>query len=106
MEFLNKVELLGIVGSSRESKVGDMTLVRFSVATDYAFNDKYGNAVVETTWHMVSAFSDKITNGPSVNKGDKVFVSGRIRNVRYTTPEGVEKSMSEIVADKVQIIWQ
>ena len=36
-------------------------MARFSVATDHAFKNRSGEAVIETTWHQVTAFkSDRM----------------------------------------------
>lgn len=102
--MLNKVELRGVVGSVSTSKVSGSTLVRFSVATNCVYKDKDENPIIETTWHSVSAFSEKITNGPDVKRGDKVYVSGRIRIQRYTDSDGIQKSVCEIIANKVEIL--
>jgi len=105
MEQLNKVELRGIVGAARTSELGGKKLVRMSVATNLAYRDKDGCAVIETTWHNVVAFEgDGVCHVDSIAKGDKICVSGRIRNQRYTTQDGNEVTTSEIYACKVSKI--
>lgn len=49
MEFMNKIELRGIVGTSSLNRVGDSEVCRFSIATDYSYKDRDGNPVVDTT---------------------------------------------------------
>lgn len=49
MEQLNKVELIGIVGSVYVKDFGNMRRVFFSVATNYCFKDREGCPVIETT---------------------------------------------------------
>ena len=105
LTHLNKVELIGIVGSVKHTNVQDTAHVRFSVATTYAFRDKEGNGVHETTWHSVSCFERACPEDISkIEKGDKVHVLGRIRVCRYTSPEGEEKTMTEIVASSVELL--
>ena len=102
MEQLNRVELRGIVGSSRISKVGDTTFVQLTVATNLAYRAQDGTPVIETTWHNVKAFeSSTITGLENIGKGDRVYVTGRIRNQRYTAESGEEKTMSEIRASRL-----
>ena len=102
---LNKVELIGIVGSTRQIKIQDTALVRFTVATTYAFRDRDGNAVHETTWHNVSCFERACQNALSrLEKGAKVHVLGRIRICRYTSSEGEDKTMTEVVASSVKML--
>lgn len=88
MEQLNRVELRGIVGSVRESKVGNMILVKLTVATNFMYKDKDGNVVLETIWHSVEKFFDR---SPEIKKGDKVYVLGRLRAQRYTRESGEEQ---------------
>lgn len=49
MESLNAVKLRGVVGTIRISQIGETKVARMSVATNYAYRDKDGNAVIETT---------------------------------------------------------
>lgn len=88
MEQLNRVELRGVVGSVRESKVGDLIFVRLTVATNYMYKSKDGSPVIETTWHQVEKFFDR---SPEFKKGDKVYVLGRLRAQRYTRENGDEQ---------------
>lgn len=101
MEQLNKVELRGTVGTVHTQVVGALTHYCFSVATNYAYQGKDGGNVIETTWHMVRGFSDKMVGGP-IKKGDKVSVTGRIRTDRYTDADGNDKTQYFILAQKIK----
>ena len=46
MEQLNRIELRGIVGNARIQNIGDTEMARFSVATDHAFKNRSGEAVI------------------------------------------------------------
>ena len=46
---INRVELQGIVGTSKVTSIGDKKTIRFSLATNYAYKDKEGYPVIETT---------------------------------------------------------
>ena len=48
-QYINRVELQGIVGTSKVISIGDKKVVRFSLATNYAYKDKEGYPVIETT---------------------------------------------------------
>ena len=104
MEQLNKVELRGVVGSASTDNVGGVTIVKFSVATNYVYMSKGGDPVIETTWHQVSALSSLIADGRDVQRGDNVYVCGRLRRIRYTDSDGIEKVIYEIMANKVQVL--
>ena len=99
MEQLNSVILRGIIGNARIQNIGDTEMARFSVATDHAYKNRSGEAVIETTWHQVTAFkNDKMPDLSSLVKGAGVEVKGRLRNNRYTDSNGVERTMTEILA--------
>ena len=67
MEQLNSVTLRGIIGNARIQNIGDTEMARFSVATDHAFKNRSGEAVIEAG----------------------VEVKGRLRNNRFTDSNGV-----------------
>ena len=58
MEQLNSVILSGIIGNARFQNIGDTEMARFSVATDHAYKNRSGEAVIEVTWHQVTAFKN------------------------------------------------
>ena len=90
MEQLNSVTLRGIIGNARTQNIGDTEMARFSVATDHAFKNRSGEAVIETTWHQVTAFkSDRMPDFTALVKGAGVEVKGRLRNNRFTDSNGV-----------------
>ena len=102
MEQLNQVIIRGIIGNARIQKIGDTEMVRFSVATDYAFRNRSGEAVIETTWHLVTAFKgDRMPDFSTLTKGAGVEVKGRLRNNRYTDSNGVERTTTEILANQI-----
>ena len=104
MEFLNKIELRGIVGKSSVTRIGETQLCRFSLVTEYAHKDKGGNQIVEVTWHNVVAFDSKtMPDFEQIQKGSIVRVRGRIRAFRATMADGTEKSCWEVVARSVTI---
>lgn len=76
-----------------------------SVATNYGYTSKDGSAVIETTWHYVTAWEGKdIQNLDQLKKGSGIHIIGRLRNRKYVAADGTERIAYEIVADKVEII--
>lgn len=103
IEQLNRVMLRGIVGSIRISEVGDTRILRITVATNRAYKAKDGTAVIETTWHMVTAFpGPDIADFDTLSKADKVEVTGRICNQRVCGEDGTERTISEIRASMLR----
>jgi len=103
MEQLNKVELRGIVGNIRIQQVNNTRVARISVATDYFFENRKGEKVCETTWHSVNVWEEK-SSVPldKIQRGDGVYIQGRLRNTRYTDAHGVERMLTEIVGNKLE----
>lgn len=105
MQFINRVELVGIVGSIRKRSVSGRIAVSLSVATEYCFTDRNGSPIIETTWHSVSAFDGPgIPDLEKLEKGSKVRVSGRIRTSRITTPSGEQMVITEVLAKSITLI--
>lgn len=85
---LNKVQFIGRIGRDPESrKVGDKTVVNFSLATSYGTGDKK-----KTDWHQISAWEKLGEIALQIlHKGDMVYVEGRLNY--NTTGEGDTKKI-------------
>lgn len=104
MEMLNKVELRGVVGNCRTQEYEDYIHAYFVVATNYAYKDKDGTPVVETTWHDVLASEKKdlpIFDLAHLKTGDKVHIFGRIQAQRYVDQDGREHTIHRIKAHHI-----
>jgi len=56
----------------------------------------------ETSFHKVNVWRDQAQNlTDSLSKGDRVMVTGRLRQRSWETPEGDKRSVTEIDADEV-----
>ena len=98
-EFLNAVEIKGIVGRVTRTQVGETTFVNFSVVTEYTYTGKEGTTMIETTWFNCVSFK----NIP-IDKGDYVHCLGHFRARRYTDNSGVERISYEVVANSVTVL--
>ena len=100
---LNRIEIRGRIGQEpRITRVADKSVARFCVATNEIYKDRNGDLREETTWHNVSAWADKSQMDLNqLKKGDMVSVTGRVRNVRYTSAEGDDRYFVEIVASRL-----
>lgn len=104
MEFLNRVNLVGIIGQVRVSELGNTKYARVSLATNSAFK-KDGSLVIETTWHNLTIFqSEKTCDLSLLEKGKALQVVGRIRNQRYTGADGSEHYLCEIIVSECSLI--
>ena len=101
MEFLNRIDIQGIIGSVKITPVGDTRVARFSVCTETSYSGTAG-IVIDCCWFNVSA--EKITCLDQLEKGKAVRVSGRVRVCRYTDSEGIERQCWEVVAREVELM--
>ncbi len=105
MEQLNRIELRGNVGNIKVQTVGNNEVARFSLATNYVFKGRDGNAVIETTWHNVSAWSGRgMPDFAKIGKGTPLYVCGRLRTQRFTGSDGMERQVYEVVASRVELV--
>ena len=106
IEQLNRIELIGVVGrDARIANVGDTSVASFALATNYAYKDRGGNAIIETTWHSIKAWKgSKMPDLADIKKGTWLHVKGRLRNVRYTDQQGIERTMFEVLAGEMEIV--
>ncbi len=104
-QSINSVELQGHVGSVRKLTYGERDVLMFTVATNWAYRDKEGTPVIETTWHSCTAWDGEgICPLDGITKGTPVHLTGRIRNTRYTGKDGAERVATEIVAETLEIV--
>ena len=104
MEFLNRIEIQGVIGTVAITPVGDTRMARFSVCTETTYKGNDGGIIVDCTWFSVSAFSSaKIRCLDQLAKGKVVRVLGRVRVQRYTDGDGAERSCWEIIVHEVEV---
>lgn len=105
MDYINRIELQGRVGSVRSNVVGETKVVNFSLATEYLYKTKDGGAVNEVTWHYVVAWDNKdMPDFSLIRKGASLNVKGRLKATKYTAADGTEKQLNEIAASQIRII--
>ena len=104
---LNKVLLIGNVGREPEIRYVDsnMAVARLSLATsERAYTLKNGTQVPERTeWHRIVAWGETAQFIEKyVHTGDKLFVEGQLRTNTYTDKNGIQRSITEVLAEKVE----
>ncbi|MYE06104.1 MAG: single-stranded DNA-binding protein [Chloroflexi bacterium] len=97
---INKVELLGRVGSDPEMKytASGVAVTQLRLATDRV--RKGGEA--ETDWHSVVVW-DKLADAVAqyVEKGQRIYVAGRLVQNSWTGDDGQRRHRTEIHAQDV-----
>ena len=105
MEQLNRIELRGVVGSVRLQTFEDARMARISLATNYAYKDRDGTAVIDTSWHNVVAWEGcYIHDLDKITKGSRLQVQGRIRYQKYTGVDGVDRIATDILASRLSLL--
>lgn len=108
MSNLNKVQLIGRLGRDPEARTfpsGDM-VCNVTIATSEKWKDKNsGEQREDTQWHSV-VFNGRLAEIASqyLQKGALVYVEGKLKTRKYTDQQGVEKYVTEIRADQMQML--
>ena len=107
MRGVNKAIILGTLGGDPELKFtqSGMAVCTISVATNETRKDKDGNRAERVDWHRVKFFG-KLAEiaGEYLRKGSQCYIEGSIRYDKFTGQDGVEKYITEIVADEMQML--
>lgn len=101
MEFINKIELCGIVGTSNIEIVNTKTkLTTLTVCVNTVYKNSDGMAVVNTTWFKVSVWDTK----EQFSQGQWVSLTGRLRQRRYIDSANNERIMYDVVAQEIHTL--
>lgn len=108
MQYINKIELQGKIGTIRVNEVTSKKVANFSLLTEHLIKTKEGNVIAEHSWHNVVVWEGENTDPRIFNaqKGDIVNVTGRTRNNRYTGADGLEKIFTEVLASKLKLVTE
>lgn len=104
MEYLNRIELTGYIGSVKVHEVGESKVAHFQVCTCYKWWQKYDRHwVIETDWHSVKAWEgQKGIDFKAIEKGKAIHLVGRLKMNRYVDCENEEHISYEVIASKVE----
>ena len=105
METINKVELQGTVGNVRLQEAGDKKVIHFSLVTNRVGRNKDGENIVETCWHNVEAWEGKnIPDLARIGQGSNVPLFGRIRYTKYVGTDKIERTGTDIIASRLDMV--
>lgn len=102
-EGLNKVMLLGNLGADPELRVlpGGQAVLKLRLATNESYLDKNQVRQERTEWHRVTVWGRRAEALAKIlNKGDSMFVEGRISTSSYEK-NGEKRYSTEVVATNV-----
>lgn len=104
-EYVNKIEIVGIVKKIELDIINNKTVGKLTVATDYVFQSK-DDKKIETTYHQVEGWdSPKIKDLAKIAPGTMVRVNGRYRKLSWNDKStGEKKSFWQIQAEQIKKI--
>ena len=103
---INNVILMGRCGKDAEVRAlqGGAKVAQFSLATGGKYTTKEGKEIDDTAWHNIVAWRNLAELAEKyIRKGSKVLVVGKITYRKYTGNDGVERQVTEIIADKIEL---
>jgi single-strand DNA-binding protein len=101
---LNKVTIIGRLGRDPEMRYtsSGKPVTTFSVAVGRAWTTTTGDRRTATEWFNVVAWGGLAEIcSKYLDKGQRVYVEGRLQTRRWTDSEGVKKSSVEVVANEM-----
>lgn len=108
MPVLNRVQLIGHLGRDPETRSlsnGD-PVASLNIATTETWRDKASGEKREATeWHRAVIYG-KLADvaGQYLRKGALVYVEGKLRTRKYTDKDSVERYVTEINVDTMQML--
>jgi len=100
---LNKVQLIGHLGSDPELKYTDSNIpvTSFNIATNESYKDQNGDLVERTEWHRIVAWR-KLAElfHQYLKKGSKVYVEGKLQTRSWDDKDGNKRYTTEIVVNE------
>ncbi len=108
MASLNKVQLIGNLGRDPETRFSGegKPICAISLATTDTWKDRQtGEKKEATEWHRV-VFFDRLAEiaGEYLQKGSSIYLEGALRTRKYTDKDGVERYVTEVRAQSMQML--
>lgn len=107
MSGVNKVILIGNLGKDpeiRNTETG-VKVATFSLATTETYKNKEGVRVDQTEWHRIVLWRGLAEVAEKyLRKGNSIYVEGKIVSRKYTDKDGIERNITEIVADNMTML--
>ena len=101
--YLNRITLIGFLGSDAEKKVSNTTNIAvFSLATKTSWKNDAGTWESRTEWHRCVAFGKLADFAGTLAKGAHVAVEGELRSHEYQREVAVGTQRTSIP----QRVWE
>jgi single-strand DNA-binding protein len=102
-EGLNRVMLLGNLGADPELRVtqGGQAVLKLRLATNESYVDRNNVRQERTEWHRVTVWGKRAEGlGKILQKGDSIFVEGRLQTSSYEK-NGEKRYSTEVIANNI-----
>jgi single-strand DNA-binding protein len=104
---INKVILVGNVGKDPVIRYFDKGVAKatFPLATSETYTNQQGETITSTEWHNIvlwRALAEVAEK--TVKKGSQVYIVGKIKTRSYVDKDGVNKYITEILADTLLLL--
>ena len=103
---INKVILIGRLGADPEIRytLDGRPVATFRIATNEVII-RNGEKEILTEWHRIVAFGRLAEIcGEYLSKGSQVYIEGRLRTRKFEDRQGIQRYITEIVANTLQIL--
>lgn len=107
MANLNEVRLIGNLGADPDLRYtqNGKPVCTLSIATNREWKDEHGKEFKEVSWHRVVVWGKQAENANEyLDKGDPVFIAGRLHTRDYEDDKGTKKWITEVIAQSVQFL--
>lgn len=104
---LNKVMLIGHLGRDPEMRYtpAGKPVTTFTIAVNRTWNTSDGERHAETDWFNIVAWGNLAEICKEhLNKGQQVFVEGRLQSRKWDDKEGIKHSTTEIIASEMMML--
>ena len=101
--YLNRITLIGFIGSDAEKKVSNATNIAiFSLATKTSWKNDAGSWESRTEWHRCVAFGKLADFAGTLTKGAHVAIEGELRSHEYQRELAVGTQKTNLT----QRVWE
>ncbi len=104
---LNRVILVGNVGKDPVIRYFDKGVAKatFPLATSEVYTNQKGETITTTEWHNIVLWRSLAEIAEkTVKKGTQLYIVGKIKTRSYTDKDGINKYITEIIADTMFVL--
>lgn len=102
----NRIEAAGYLVSKPELRYlpSGMKVANVKMGESHSYMDSNGSMETQTNWHSLCFYDDLADVAMKYEKGNNVFVEGRIEQRRFTPKGGRTRTVNEVVVRSSHLI--